>query len=91
LVYDTIELCALSGTVTFAGRPVELTAQEFRILNYFMLHRGEIVSQSQLLDHLYPQPSERDPNIIEVYIAGLRRKLGRDVIKTSRGRGYRLG
>jgi two-component system OmpR family response regulator len=91
LVYQSIELSPASGTVTVAGNPVDLTAQEFRILNYFMHRRGHVISQSQLLDHLYSLGTDRDPNTIEVYVARLRRKLGRDVIKTMRGLGYKFG
>jgi len=91
LVYNDIELSPASGTVTVGGHPIELTAQEFRILNYFMHQRGRVISQSQLLDHLYSLETERDPNTIEVYVARLRRKLGRDSIKTLRGLGYRFG
>jgi two-component system OmpR family response regulator len=91
LVHNDIELSPASGMVTVAGKPVELTAQEFRILNYFMHRTGRIISQSELLDHLYSLETERDPNTVEVYVARLRRKLGRDAIKTLRGLGYRLG
>ena len=91
LVYNDIELSPASRTVTVGGNPIELTAQEFRILNYFMHQRGRVISQSQLLDHLYSLETERDPNTIEVYVARLRRKLGRDAIKTLRGLGYRFG
>jgi DNA-binding response OmpR family regulator len=84
-------LSPASGTVTVGGNPIDLTAQEFRILNYFMHQRGRVISQSQLLDHLYSLETERDPNTIEVYVARLRRKLGRDSIKTLRGLGYRFG
>jgi two-component system, OmpR family, response regulator len=91
LVYNDIELTPASGTVTVAGKPIDLTAQEFRILNYFMHQRGRVISQSQLLDHIYSLETERDPNTIEVYVARLRRKLGRDSIKTLRGLGYKLG
>jgi two-component system OmpR family response regulator len=91
LVYRDIELSPASGSVTIAGKPIELTAQEFRILNYFMHRQGRIISQSQLLEHLYSADSDRDPNTIEVYVARLRRKLGRDAIKTLRGLGYRFG
>ena len=91
LVHNDIELSPASGTVTVGGNPIELTAQEFRILNYFMHQRGRVISQSQLLDHLYSLETERDPNTIEVYVARLRRKLGRDSIKTLRGLGYRFG
>jgi two-component system, OmpR family, response regulator len=91
LFHNDIELSPASGSVTVAGKAVDLTAQEFRILNYFMHRRGRIISQSELLDHLYSLETERDPNTIEVYVARLRRKLGRDAIKTLRGLGYRFG
>jgi two-component system OmpR family response regulator len=91
LVHNDIELSPASGTVTVAGTPVDLTAQEFRILNYFMHNGGRVISQSELLDHLYSLEIERDPNTVEVYVARLRRKLGRDAIKTLRGFGYRFG
>jgi DNA-binding response OmpR family regulator len=91
LVYKDIELSPAAGTVMVGGNLVELTAQEFRILNYFMHRQGRVISQSQLLDHLYSLESERDTNTIEVYVARLRRKLGRESIKTLRGLGYRFG
>ena len=91
LVCKDIELAPVSGTVTVAGRPVELTAQELRFLNYFMHRQGRVISQVELLNHLYPVDVERDPNTIEVYVARLRRKLGRESIKTLRGLGYRFG
>jgi two-component system, OmpR family, response regulator len=90
-VHDDIELSPASGTVTVSGKPVDLTAQEFRILNYFMHRQGRVISQADLLEHLYSLEEDRDPNTIEVYIARLRRKLGRGAIKTLRGLGYRLG
>jgi two-component system, OmpR family, response regulator len=56
-----------------------------------MHSRGRVISQSELLDHLYSLEIERDPNTVEVYVARPRRKLGRDAIKTLRGFGYRFG
>ena len=91
LLHNDIELSPASGTVTVAGKPVDLTAQEFRLLNYLMHRKGRVISQSDLIEHLYPHEAERDPNTIEVYVARLRRKLGRDAIKTLRGLGYRFG
>ena len=90
LVHNDVELSPVSGTVSVAGQPVDLTAQEFRILSYFMHRPGRLISQNELIEHVYPLDEERDSNTIEVYIARLRRKLGRDVIKTQRGLGYRL-
>jgi len=91
LRHDGIELDASAGVVTKAGRPIELTARELRILNYLMHRPRKIVSQSELLDHIYAFDEPRQPNTVEVYIARLRKKLGHDAIHTVRGLGYRLG
>lgn len=72
------------------GAAVELTAAEFRLLRYFMLHPGQILSKSHLAEHLYDGENERDSNVIEVHVNHLRRKLGRAVIETRRGQGYRF-
>jgi len=71
------------------GQDIELTAGEFRLLRYFMLHAGQILSKSQLAEHLYDGESERDSNVLEVHVNRLRGKLGREVIETRRGQGYR--
>ena len=63
--------------VTVDGVPVKLTSHEFRVLSYLMHHRGRIVSQSELTEHIYSQGFDRDSNTVEVFIARLRRKLGR--------------
>ncbi|MFX6950035.1 winged helix-turn-helix domain-containing protein, partial [Acinetobacter baumannii] len=73
------------------GRTVELTALEMRILEYLMHRIERIVSQNELLDHVYSVNDFRDSNNVEVYIARLRKKLGRDAIRTIRGMGYRMG
>lgn len=69
---------------------VQLTAAEFRLLRYFMLHPGQILSKSHLAEHLYDGENERDSNVIEVHVNHLRRKLGRAVVETRRGQGYRF-
>jgi two-component system OmpR family response regulator len=91
LRFGEVEVAPSSGTVTLSGKPVDLTASEFRLLNYFMHRQGRVIPQTELLDHLYSLDEERDPNTIEVYVARLRKKLGRDIIKTLRGLGYRMG
>jgi DNA-binding response OmpR family regulator len=91
LRFEEIEVTPSSGTVTLSGKPVDLTASEFRLLNYFMHRQGRVIPQTELLDHLYSLDEERDANTIEVYVARLRKKLGRDIIKTLRGLGYRMG
>jgi two-component system OmpR family response regulator len=77
--------------VTRNGLPVRLTSHEFRVLSYLMHHRGRIVSQSELTEHIYAQGADRDSNTVEVFIARLRRKLGASFIETVRGLGYRMG
>ena len=91
LKHGDVELSPAAGVVTAAGKEVELTAAEFKLLNYFMHRQGRVISQAELLEHLYSYDQDRDPNTIEVYVGRLRKKLGRDVIKTLRGLGYRLG
>jgi DNA-binding response OmpR family regulator len=70
------------------GRPVELTGTEFRLLRYFMLHPGQILSKTRLTEHVYEQDFDRDSNLIEVYIRRLRERIGRERIETRRGQGY---
>ena len=70
---------------------MKLTSHEFRVLSYLMHHRGRIVSQGELTEHIYAQAFERDSNTVEVFIARLRRKLGAATIETVRGLGYRIG
>jgi two-component system OmpR family response regulator len=77
--------------VTLAGTPVRLTSHEFRVLSYLMHHRGRVVSQSELTEHIYSQDFDRDSNTVEVFVARLRRKLGSSFIETVRGLGYRIG
>lgn len=73
------------------GQDIELTAGEFRLLRYFMLHPGQLLSKTQLAEHLYDGETERDSNVIEVHVNRLRGKLGRELIETRRGQGYRFG
>lgn len=75
-------------TVTSAGVPVDVSALEFRLLSYMMHHRGRVISQLELTEHVYGEDIERDSNAIEVLIARIRRKLGADAIQTRRGFGY---
>ncbi|MDG4602402.1 MAG: response regulator transcription factor [Defluviicoccus sp.] len=79
-----------TGAVTASGQPVELTAYELRVLSYLMHHVGEIVSRTELTEHVYAQDFDRDSNTIEVFVGRLRKKLGVDLIKTVRGLGYRF-
>ena len=80
--------------VTLDDAPVEVTAYEYRLLEYLMRHASEVVSKATLADYLYPHDDDRDSNVIEVLIGRLRKKLdpegARKPIETLRGRGYRF-
>ena len=76
--------------VTRDGAEVRLTSHEFRVLSYLMHHRGRVISQSELTEHIYAQDFDRDSNTVEVFIGRLRRKLGAAFIETVRGLGYRI-
>lgn len=70
------------------GREVPLTGTEFRLLRYFLLHPGSVLSKTRLTEHVYDQDFDRDSNLIEVYVRRLREKLGNERIETRRGQGY---
>jgi two-component system OmpR family response regulator len=73
-----------------AGTELSLTAREFAMLEMFMRRAGQVVSRFDLLEHVWDDRYENRSNVIEVYVGYLREKLGRDVIETVRGAGYRL-
>ena len=79
-----------SSRVTVDGNPVKLTSAEYRLLSYLAHHKGEVMSRTDLVEHLYDQDFDRDSNTIEVFVGRLRKKLGVDLIQTVRGLGYLL-
>ena len=85
-----VRLDTRSGRVTLDGQPVKLTAQEYKLLSYLMHHKGKVVSRTELIEHIYDQDFDRDSNTIEVFITRIRKKLGPDLISTTRGLGYSL-
>ena len=99
LRHGDLELHRMEHTVARAGRTIGLTAKEFALLEFLMLHRGECVSRSQLLTEVWQMPAESVTNVVDVYINYLRRKLDAgelhdaqaELIETVRGMGYRLG
>jgi two-component system, OmpR family, response regulator len=70
------------------GTCVALTGMEFRLLRYFMLHPGQVLSKTRLADHVYDWDADPDSNVLEVYVKRLRQKCGKDIIHTRRGQGY---
>jgi len=85
-----ITLDPRAARVAVGGNPVRLTSHEFRVLSYLMHHRGRVVPQAELSEHIYAANADRDSNTVEVFIARLRRKLGASAIETVRGLGYRM-
>lgn len=77
-----------SRTVTHAGEAVTLTAREYSLVELLALHRGEVVTRTEIYDHLFDENSDTLSNLVEVHIANIRRKLGKDFIQTRRGLGY---
>ncbi|MDF1589817.1 MAG: response regulator transcription factor [Gammaproteobacteria bacterium] len=71
-----------------SGINVPLSGVEFRLLRYFMIRPGKILSQTQLGEHIYEGDSDHESNVVEVHISRLRQKIGKDYIKTRRGQGY---
>lgn len=74
--------------LTNAGQPVELTAREYALLEYLVLHRGEVVSRTALYDHLFDENDNSLSNLLDVHVSNLRKKLGVGLIVTRRGHGY---
>lgn len=72
-------------------QPVALTAIEFKLLRYFMLYSGRLLSKSHLLERVYEDARDPDSNVIEVYVNRLRRIIGTELIQTRRGQGYVFG
>ena len=85
-----LEMDTASARVIFRGKHINLTAQEYRALQYLLQHENQVVSKAELSEHIYEQEIERDSNVIEVLINHLRNKLDPHVIKTRRGLGYQL-
>jgi two-component system response regulator PhoP len=89
-----IALDTTAQTVTVEGAAVDLTSYEYKVLEYLVLHAGELVSKADLTEHIYQQDFDRDSNVLEVFIGRLRKKLDPEnalkPIETVRGRGYRF-
>jgi two-component system, OmpR family, response regulator len=94
LVVGDLELDPATRRVTRAGCELSLTSRELSLLEFMMRRRGEVVTKSDILEHVWDYAFEGDPNIVEVYVGRLRRKVdrpfGREDIETLRGSGYRL-
>ncbi len=92
--FGSITLNSSAQRVTVNDNELVLTAYEYKVLEYLVMHAGEVISKSVLTEHVYDQDFDRDSNVIEVFIGRLRKKLDPDnsylPIETLRGRGYRF-
>jgi two-component system OmpR family response regulator len=75
----------------YDGQPIDLTAQEYRILAFLMHHAGKVVSRTELLEHVYARDADSDSNVLDVLIGRIRKKLPEPLITTVRGQGFVLG
>ena len=91
LTWCNVVLDTNGARVTVDGNPVDLTALEYRTLEYLMQHPEKVISKTELTEHIYNQDFDRDSNVIEVLINRLRGKLSTELIKTRRGLGYQIG
>lgn len=82
---DEDQQCVIIDT---SGKIISLSGTEFRLLRYLMMHPEVILSKTRLTEHIYDFESDKDSNLIEVYIKRLRQKIGKDLIETRRGQGY---
>jgi len=79
-----------NGRATLDGIPVDLTSQELAVLSYLIHNAGRFVSRTELSEHIYEYDGDRDSNTIAVFVTRLRKKLGSDLVRTVRGRGYMI-
>ncbi|MFT6409054.1 MAG: two-component system response regulator PhoP [Arenicella sp.] len=95
LVCGRIKIDTSSKQLFIDSELTSITAYEYRLLSYLMMHTGKVISKRELVDHIYEEDDDRDSNTIEVFIRRLRKKLDPDnslkPIETQRGRGYRFG
>ena len=85
---DKIRIDTRAKSVTKAGEPVTLTAREYSILEYLAQHRGEVITRTELYEHLFDETDDTLSNLLDVHVFSIRKKLGSDIITTRRGQGY---
>ena len=86
-----VRIDTAARTVKKDGEPVTLTAKEYALVELLVLNRGKLVTRTMIYDHIYDENDDTFSNVVDVYVANLRRKLGKDFIETRRGMGYIVG
>jgi DNA-binding response OmpR family regulator len=90
LAAGDVRLDPATREVTVADDQVSLTPREYGLLEYLLRRPGQVITKIEILDHVWDAAAEVTPNVVEVYVGYLRRKLGRQLVETVRGAGYRL-
>jgi two-component system OmpR family response regulator len=85
-----IEIDTSARTVRKEGKPVELTGMEYAVVELLALHRGELVTRTMIYDHIYDDDADTLSNVVDVFVARIRKKLGKDIVETCKGQGYRV-
>lgn len=88
LELEAVVIDTRARIVTLANQPVTLTAREYAILEYLALHRGTVVSRTELYEHIFDESDDTLSNLVDVHIFSIRKKLGAELIATRRGQGY---
>jgi two-component system OmpR family response regulator len=83
-----VKIDTAARNIARAGKPVELTAREYALVEFMALHRGEVVTRTQLYDHLFDENDDSFSNLLDVHVSNVRKKLGAEFIVTRRGHGY---
>ncbi|MEI8289676.1 MAG: response regulator transcription factor [Verrucomicrobiota bacterium] len=83
-----VRINTAARNITIKGKPVELTAREYSLVEFLALHRGEVVTRTQLYEHLFDENESSMSNLLDVHVSNVRKKLGADFIVTRRGHGY---
>jgi two-component system OmpR family response regulator len=91
LTIDGVSINTASRTLLHEGKPVDLTAREYALVEYLALQQGKVVTRTTLYEHLFDEEDESLSNLLDVHICNVRKKLGKDFIQTRRGHGYCIG
>jgi two-component system OmpR family response regulator len=83
-----ITIDTLARTIVKGGEAVNLTAREYSLVEFLAVHRGELVTRTMIYDHLFDESDDSLSNLVDVHVANVRKKLGKDFITTRRGQGY---
>lgn len=91
LTFGALDIDTAKKSATVDGEPVKLTALEYSLVEYLMLHRNRVITRTELYEHLFDETDASFSNTLDVHVCNARRKLGGDFIQTRRGQGYILG